>query len=256
MRDVSLAHFCVDHPRRRYAVGLIGESDHSAVSTRRTLKKNIVGSSSVELYLPSMDIDPLETAEPSASTASNPSHARLNTWVAITVALLATFMGICKVKDDNIVQAMQQAQADKIDHWSFYQARNIRQEVAQAELTQLGIVRLTLASAPAVQRASVDSAIVKYKALVADQASKKDSVRLQAQADASTYDSLNYRDDQFDLSDTLIALSISLLALTSLTHKRWLFAFAMLPTALGVFMGLAGLLGWHIHPDTITQLLS
>ena len=31
-------------------------------------------------------------------------------------ARLATFMSICKVKDDNIVQAMQQAQADKLDH--------------------------------------------------------------------------------------------------------------------------------------------
>ncbi len=30
---------------------------------------------------------------------------------AITVAILATFMGICKVNDDNIVQAMRQAQA-------------------------------------------------------------------------------------------------------------------------------------------------
>jgi hypothetical protein len=57
---------------------------------------------------------------------------RLNSFVAITVALLATFLGICKVKDDNLVQAMQQAQADKLDHWNFYQARNLRQDVAEA----------------------------------------------------------------------------------------------------------------------------
>ena len=44
--------------------------------------------------------------------------------VALTVALLASFMGVCKIKDDNINQAMQQAQADKIDHWAFYQARS------------------------------------------------------------------------------------------------------------------------------------
>ena len=75
------------------------------------------------------------------ATASADARARrLNTWVAITVALLATFMGICKVRDDNLVQAMQQAQADKIDHWSFYQARNIRQEVAQAAEDQLELV--------------------------------------------------------------------------------------------------------------------
>ena len=182
-----------------------------------------------------MEIDPIDS---SAEPAANPAHARLNTWVAITVALLATFMGICKVKDDNIVQAMQQAQADKIDHWSFYQARNIRQEIAQAELAQLTLTR----SAPAAagpSRAALDSAITRYKALVADQAVKKDSLRVQAQGDQSTYDTLNYRDDQFDLSDTLIALAISMLALTSLTHKRWLYWIAMVPTILGVIMGLA-----------------
>src|SRR5213596_1000001 len=115
-----------------------------------------------------MEIDPLESAEKSAG--SNPAHARLNTWVAITVALLATFMGICKVKDDNIVQAMQQAQADKIDHWSFYQARNIRQEIAQAELTQLSLARGAQPAAGAVPRTKTDSAIARYTALVKDQA--------------------------------------------------------------------------------------
>ena len=81
-------------------------------------------------------------------------------WVAITVALLATFMGICKVKDDNIVQAMQQAQADKIDHWSFYQARNIRQEIAPVD------ARAADDHAPdrcAGATPAVDSAIARYR---------------------------------------------------------------------------------------------
>src|SRR5439155_13871012 len=91
-------------------------------------------------YVRLMEIDPMQSAEVDEPSA-NAKHARLNSWVAITVALLATFMGICKVKDDNIVQAMQQAQADKLDHWAFYQARNIRQEIAQAELTQLSLAR-------------------------------------------------------------------------------------------------------------------
>src|SRR5207237_3342383 len=122
--------------------------------------------------------DPLDLTETSAE--GNAAHARLNSWVAVTVALLATFMGICKVKDDNIVQAMQQAQADKLDHWSFYQARNIRQEVAQAELTQLLLQRSSqpAAGATAAQpRTRTDSAIARYVALVKDQATKKDSLR-------------------------------------------------------------------------------
>src|SRR3954469_24957052 len=86
-----------------------------------------------------MEIDPLDSVDDEDTVAA--SHSRLNSRVAITVALLATFMGVCKVKDDNIVQGMQQAQADKIDHWTFYQARNIHQEVAQSTVATLTIQR-------------------------------------------------------------------------------------------------------------------
>src|SRR5258706_19265 len=90
-----------------------------------------------------MDIDPkdiVETAK-AATEQTEARAARLNAAVAITVAVLATFMGICKVKDDNIVQAMQQAQADKVDHWSYYQARNVRQEVGPVvDLVGLGLL--------------------------------------------------------------------------------------------------------------------
>src|SRR6266581_154250 len=95
--------------------------------------------SEAKVYHRAMEIDPkdvIETAR-AANEQREARAARLNAAVAITVAVLATFMGICKVKDDNIVQGMQQAQADKLDHWAFYQARNIRQEVAQAALDQL-----------------------------------------------------------------------------------------------------------------------
>ena len=57
-----------------------------------------------------MDIDPLESVKATEPDDNGePSFAqyrKLNSFVAIAIALLATFMGICKVKDDNIVQAM------------------------------------------------------------------------------------------------------------------------------------------------------
>src|ERR1700751_5560316 len=106
--------------------------------------------------------------------------SRLNAAVAVTIALLATFTGICKIKDDNICQAMQQAQADKIDHWSYYQARNLRQEIAEAQATQL---RLQQPAAPAAAQAGYAQAIAKYDALAKEQAQKKQEVMAQANAD-------------------------------------------------------------------------
>jgi len=198
-----------------------------------------------------MDINPMDNVETS-DNASTPSESRLNTWVAITVALLATFTGICQIKDNNIGQGMQQAQADKIDHWAYYQARNLREEVAKATATDL---RFANAAAAAANPALAE-AIRNYDALADEQATKKAALMQQAQQDQSTYDALNYRDDQFDLADALVALAISLLALTALTQKKWLYFLALVPTGLGVLMGLAGLLGWQIHPDAIVALLT
>jgi hypothetical protein len=77
-----------------------------------------------------------------------------------------------------------------------------------------------------------------------------------AAAADKNYNDLNFHDDQFDLSDAMLALAISLLAVTALTQKRWLFYLALVPTVFGVLMGLAGLFGWNIHPDAFTKLLS
>lgn len=209
-----------------------------------------------------MEVDPLNTVEQvqqddpvSHADAKQKKSERLNIWVAITVALLATFMGICKVKDDNIVQAMQQAQANKIDHWAFYQARNIREEVAKSTLTQLQIQALNPANTEQ-QTQALKAAIANYEKLAQDQKLKKEELKRQAEQDQLDYDAFNYVDDQFDLSDALLAIAISLLAVTALTKQSWLYFLSLVPTSFGILMGLAGLANWKIHPDFLIRLLS
>lgn len=201
-----------------------------------------------------MDIDPLGTVETiEENKPSDKALMRLNMLVAITVAILATFMGICKVKDDNIVQSMQQAQANKLDHWAFYQARNVREEIAKATLAQL---RLTALARPATEQEAYQITIKEYEKIAADQAKKKEELKALAEQDQKDYDAANFKDDQFDLSDALIAIAISLLAVTALTHQKWLYWAALIPTGGGIFMGLSGLLAWSFHPDTVMRLLS
>ena len=207
-----------------------------------------------------MDTDPMQFVEDDndkkgteTTVAVKNRKVHLNTWVAISVALLATFMGICKVKDDNIVQAMQQAQADKIDNYSWYQARNVREEVARATVAQL---TAQAAAAPPQAKLVYQEEIKAYEAIAQEQAEKKKTQQADADKADQTYNELNFHDDQFDLSDAMLALAISLMAVTALTQKRWLFVLALFPTVFGVVMGLAGLLGWHIHPNSLTRLLS
>jgi len=206
-----------------------------------------------------MDPDPMQYVEGQdddekvKEKAEAKNARKLNTLVAISVALLATFMGICKTKDDNIVQAMQQAQADKIDNYSWYQARNIREEIAKATIAEL---TAQSAGAPPQAQQSYQDKIKEYQAIAQEQEQKKTVQQADAQKADKTYNDLNYHDDQFDLSDAMLALAISLLALTALTQKRWLFALAMFPTFFGVLMGLAGLFGWGLHPNMLIRLLS
>src|SRR5918912_4109683 len=166
-----------------------------------------------------MDVDPMEYVEgddekEAAEAKERKDRSRLNTMVAITVALLATFMGICNVKDNNIVQAMQQAQADKIDNYSWYQARNIREEVARATVAEL---TAQAAAAPPQAQAAFQEQIKAYQAIAEDQAEKKKTQQADADKADKTYNELNVHDDQFDLSDAMLALAISLLAMTALT---------------------------------------
>jgi hypothetical protein len=191
-----------------------------------------------------MDIDPMDAVEGDDDKPADKRKQQLNSAVAIAVAILATFMGICKVKDDNIVQAMQQAQADKVDHWGWYQAHDTRLAIFESEVETL--------KAAHADEAAIAAAEAKAKA----QADKKNKAKDDAEQDQKNYDAGNYRDDQFDLSDAMSAIAISLFALTSLTQKRWLFLVALVPTFIGMLMGFAGLVGLHIHSDTLANWLS
>jgi len=211
-----------------------------------------------------MDVDPMEAvkdddddddagdARHAAELKKEKGKSRLNGWVAIAVAILATFLGICKVKDDNIVQAMQQAQAKSVDSWNWYQAKKIRADVAKMAEDQFEVQALSApTSAQSVLAAKIDA----YKQTAAKQLIEADDVQKQAKDAAKEYDRLNYHDDQFDLSDALLAIAISLLAVTSLTQKRWLFGLAMVPTFFGVLYGLAGLFNLQIHSDFFAKIL-
>ncbi|MEH2323845.1 MAG: DUF4337 domain-containing protein [Nostoc sp.] len=205
-----------------------------------------------------MDINPIDLVEDENDDPETPANrekrkSRLNSAVAIAVALLATFMGICKVKDDNLVQAMQQAQANKIDDWALYQSRNIREEIAKSNVVQL---KFQSVSQPSAVRAEYEKQIAAYQLIADKEDQKKQEQKLVAEKDQTTYDQLNYHDDQFDLADASLSLSVSLFAITSLSQKKWLFYAALVPTLFGLVMGLSGLLNWQLHPDALTKLLS
>jgi hypothetical protein len=179
-------------------------------------------------------------------------NRRLNNMVAVTVVILSVFMGIANIKDDNIVQAMQQAKTESVDRWSQYQANRMKLHISEAARDQETVLAATSPSAaakaaPMIQR--LDQAIAKYEKQTPD-------IRGQAEELDRRYDALNVHDDQFDAADALIAIAISMAGVAALAEAMWLLVLAWGFGGFGIVLGVAGFAGWSLHPDFLARLLS
>ena len=175
-----------------------------------------------------------------------------NRRVAITVVALSIFMGLCGVKDGNIVQAMQQAQSSGVDTWGEYQATKTKLHIDETALAQARFLALDggkSAGAVQAEMLRLNTEIAKYKAEIP-------ALKTQAEGFQAQYDALNVHDDQFDAADALISIAVSIAAVAALVEvpvalwASWGFG------VLGVIMGLAGFLGWSLHSAFMSKLLS
>jgi len=163
---------------------------------------------------------------------------RLNRAVATTVVILSVSMALTNIKDGNIVQNMQQAQATQVDTWNEYQATKLKlhmEEIAEAQ------------GGPAAARAT--QAIAKYT---------KESADLKAAALAAKddYDHNNFRDDQFDLSDGLASIALATTAISALVELWWLLYVGWITGGLSILFMVAGFAQLPIHPNAIISFLT
>jgi len=183
-----------------------------------------------------------DTIQESVDHAGN---SKINARVAVMVAITATFMALCNVKDGNIVQAMAQAQANSIDAWNYFQAKSTKQ--TQAENT-LEIIKLQHAPGS-------DSLVAKYRAQVARYEKEKNEVKAQAEGYKTEYDAINVFDDQFDMTDALLSIAIAIFGITALTQKRWLFYFASAISIIGWILGVTAFMHISLHSDFVSKIL-
>ena len=183
------------------------------------------------------------------------SDSKLNAIVALLVAIAATLMALDNIKAGNVAQAMAQAQSHALDSWSLYQAKSTKQNIAEATIDQLQALRATTTSG-AAGLADLDKRIATYQAQAVRYEKEKADIKAQAEGFQQEYESLNLHDDQFDLSDAGFSVAIALLGVTALTRKRWLLGVAGVFFAIGMTFGLAGFMGWGLHPAALMSWLS
>ncbi|HVU49913.1 MAG TPA: DUF4337 domain-containing protein [Polyangia bacterium] len=179
----------------------------------------------------------------------------LNTIVAISAAITATFTAVCNVKDGNIVQAMQQAQASAVDTWADFQAKGTKLNIAESARDGLRLQQQLSPPATAEARALVDKTLADYERKIAHYETEKSDLKAKAEGFQAEYDRLNNHDDQFDMSEASNSIAIALFALTALTQKRRLLYVALVFAGFGIVLGAAGLFGLGLHPDLLARLL-
>ena len=186
------------------------------------------------------DLD--ETIQESVEQASK---SKINSFVALFVAITATFMALCNVKDGNIVQAMSQAQAHAIDAWSYFQAKSTKQSIAENTLEIMKLQNLPGNS----------ETIKKYEEQIARYEKEKTTIKAQAEGFQKEYDDINLFDDQFDMTDALLTISIAMFGITSLTQKKWLLYFAAAVSLTGIILGLTAFMKISLHSDLVSKIL-
>ena len=197
-----------------------------------------------------------ELSDTIQETVEKKDSSRLNTIVALAVLLSATFLAICNVKDGNIVQGMQQAQANAVDAWSYYQAKSTKLHFAEGMVDQIAIERDTLPGLTDEGRAKLDKKIAEYTAQTKQFERDKERIKESAEEYQKEYDRLNFRDDQFDMCEASLSIALAVFGVTALTQKRWLLAVAVAFAVFGTLLGVCGFLGYNFHPSVLAKLLT
>jgi hypothetical protein len=186
-----------------------------------------------------------------ADVKAESSDKRLNNLVAATVVILSVLMAVGNIKDGNIGQAMQKAKADSVDAWAEYQASRIKLHVDENGLTQLRL----LATAGNFDRALAAKQVAEYEDDIKKYEARSKETRTKAERLEKEYDDLNFRDDQFDMSEAFMSIAIAVAAVAALVENFWLLYLAWLSGGIGTLFWIAGFAGLSFRPEWLAQLL-
>lgn len=185
-----------------------------------------------------------DAPSPTEKDKKHEADDRLNSMLAVIIAVVATILGICNVKDGNIVQAMQIAQSEAVDTWAFFQAKSIKQSVAEGTVAQME----TLPSAD-------QAVIAKWRERVARYEKEKAELKEKAEALEAKHEALGVTDDQFDFAEAFLSISIALFGVAALVKRMLLVWFGAAFALSGTFFAIAGFAHLPFHPGWLASLL-
>ncbi|MEY5016686.1 MAG: hypothetical protein RIS92_3044 [Verrucomicrobiota bacterium] len=185
----------------------------------------------------------MDKSEVEAAGAELGSDKALNVGISFAVAIAGTFMALCEVKSGNVAQAIENAQSQRLNEWSYFQAKSTKQSVAEGALDQLVSLRSVSGSADLEALKLLDGRILDLKGKIDRYEREKGEIQVKAKKSEDDYIRFSEIDDQFDASAAAMSVGIALSGVSALVSSRRLFVGAVVFLALGIALGVAGFLG-------------
>ncbi len=199
----------------------------------------------------------MEKPEIEVGSSDQGSDRPLNTAISFAVAIAGSFMALCEVKSGNVAQAIENAQSQRLNEWSYFQAKSTKQSVAEGTLDQLVALRTVSGSGGDSEAMKVlDARIVELRGKVERYEREKGEIQEKAKRWEVDYERFNEIDDQFDASAAAMSVGIALCGVAALVGSRRLFVGATVFLAFGITMGVAGFLGVKVMIPLVGQWLA
>ena len=193
-------------------------------------------------------MEPTEAAdiisEMNEEKAEAKEEARFRNRAALQIAIIAAVLAIGGLGGQKARDQMVASNIKASDSWSFYQAKNVRQNMYRLAADQLK-ADLAAGSIPAAARTDATARLKKYESTVTHDENEPDpkaphdptkgngkkQLRAQAQSYEEAYRTASERNESFDWAETALQLAVVLGSVAILSLNRWVL---MASAALGV----------------------
>ncbi len=174
-------------------------------------------------------------------------HARLNAYVAVTVAVISVVTALGNIKNSNLAQQMAFTKGNSVDVWNEYQATRIKLHVDEDALGTI-----TLSNGSEASRAAETK---RLQAKIAKYNTSSRELMEKAKGEDEHYEQLDLHHEQLDVAEAFNSIAISLAAVAALTDLFWLLCVSWGFGAFGFAMAALAFAGSSFHPNFLTSWL-
>jgi hypothetical protein len=167
--------------------------------------------------------------------AEHGAHEKTLAPVTITMAILAVTVAAISLLGHRAHTEELLNQTRSTDQWAYYQAKDIRLRAYEVFLDQLSVTTLQDATKAAALKDKYEKAVQTYTG-------QEKQIEEQAREAEGEVTMFGRKADRFDLGEVLLEAALVICSITLLTRKRIFWMFGLVLGAVGVALGVAGLM--------------